>query len=191
MECHPNVLFIMMSSTCCFCLDLWQIHWKRVHTPAAFRQRGERWRVGSREVFCFKHVLIKVGSFNHRMTCFREKRRGTEAELGEKEKPPREVFWLLLNFSPTASVACGAPLLLFFASVMSRCQMWFFFNLRINSCSLRVGPIAMWATCIASTKTERKTENPPEYGCQGQWTRGTYTAYPLLTLTGTANSYWL
>lgn len=49
------------------------------------RQGRERWRVGGREVFDFKHILIKAGSFNHRLISIREKGEGQVEREGKGE----------------------------------------------------------------------------------------------------------
>lgn len=59
----------------------WLCHWKCTHSPAVFR-----WRLWGTGVFCFKRILIKVGSFNHRAICIREKGQTTEVERKGMEK---------------------------------------------------------------------------------------------------------
>lgn len=60
-------------------------------------QTEERWRVGGWEVFCFWNILIKVGSFNHRLISIGEKREGQELRGGladpDNQMSQKEVHW--------------------------------------------------------------------------------------------------
>lgn len=62
-------------------------------------QTKERWRVGGWEVFCFGNILIKVGSFYHRLISIGEKGEGQElrGEWGladpDNQRPQKEVHW--------------------------------------------------------------------------------------------------
>lgn len=88
-------------------------------------QTKERWRVGGWEVFCFGNILIKVGSFYHRLISIGEKGEGQELRGewgGERACRPRqpeaskrgplEVFHLWV-----VEIAYAAPLLPLFSPV--------------------------------------------------------------------------
>lgn len=92
-------LSIMVSLTCCF----WQLYWNCLSTPAALRQRRERWVVGSSEVLCFWRILIKADRFNHRLISIREERegrkqRGEGREAGLQTQTTRG-FWKNLGWT--------------------------------------------------------------------------------------------
>lgn len=51
-------------------------------------------------MFYFKHILIKAGSFNHRLISIREgERRGTKLERGERREQPEAPERITLGFN--------------------------------------------------------------------------------------------
>lgn len=57
-------------------------------------QTKERWRVGGWEVFCFGNILIKVGSFYHRLISIGEKGEGGKGLADpDNQRPQKEVHW--------------------------------------------------------------------------------------------------
>lgn len=70
------ILCDLTSLTRCLSPVFWQVYWMCLGTPAPLVQRRERWGVGGREVFYFWCIVIKVGTFNHKLISITEERRG-------------------------------------------------------------------------------------------------------------------
>lgn len=100
-------------------------------------QTEERWRVGGWEVFCFGNILIKVGSFYHRLISIGEKGEGQElrGERGGKGMQTQTTRGLKKRSTGSFSfMSCVDCLRCSFASSFLSCIYLFIYFLVFTKC---------------------------------------------------------